>query len=184
MLQPGESLEEAVRRETREEVGIEIGEVVHHSSQPWPGASPFISHRTTLLGILIAFTCIPATLSVALCSSDPRCYSLLPLSCSDCLPCFSPLWTLVARRRSGFCTESWWSFEPAARCCCCCAVGYGTQQCQLMVGFFAHAKTADIQVDEAELAGTSTLMSGTLEPTFSIRPSFSCDWVSLFYMCK
>jgi hypothetical protein len=53
-----------------------------------------------------------------------------------------------------------------------------------MVGFFAHAKTADIQVDEAELAGTSTLMSGTLEPTFSIRPSFSCDWVSLFYMCK
>lgn len=38
-LQPGESLEEAVRRETREEVGIEISDVVYHSSQPWPGTT-------------------------------------------------------------------------------------------------------------------------------------------------
>lgn len=36
-IEPGESLEEAVRRETREEVGIEVGEIVYHSSQPWPG---------------------------------------------------------------------------------------------------------------------------------------------------
>ncbi|KAH7433082.1 hypothetical protein KP509_07G054300 [Ceratopteris richardii] len=35
-IEPGESLEEAVRRETREEVGIEVGEIVYHSSQPWP----------------------------------------------------------------------------------------------------------------------------------------------------
>ncbi|XP_057247366.1 nudix hydrolase 19, chloroplastic isoform X2 [Beta vulgaris subsp. vulgaris] len=34
--EPGESLEEAVRRETWEETGIEVGEVVYHSSQPWP----------------------------------------------------------------------------------------------------------------------------------------------------
>ncbi|XP_072058275.1 nudix hydrolase 19, chloroplastic isoform X1 [Arachis hypogaea] len=34
----GESLEEAVRRETWEETGIEVGEVVYHSSQPWPDA--------------------------------------------------------------------------------------------------------------------------------------------------
>lgn len=33
------------------------------------------------------------------------------------------------------------------------AVGFGTQQCQLMVGFFAFAKTVDISVDKAELAG-------------------------------
>ncbi|TYJ24533.1 hypothetical protein E1A91_A08G266600v1 [Gossypium mustelinum] len=35
-IEPGESLEEAVRREAYEETGIEVGEVVYHSSQPWP----------------------------------------------------------------------------------------------------------------------------------------------------
>ncbi|KAG8372715.1 hypothetical protein BUALT_Bualt12G0095500 [Buddleja alternifolia] len=35
-IEPGETLEEAVRRETWEETGIEVGEVVYHSSQPWP----------------------------------------------------------------------------------------------------------------------------------------------------
>ncbi|CAI8584783.1 unnamed protein product [Vicia faba] len=35
-IEPGESLEEAVRRETWEETGIQVGEVVYHSSQPWP----------------------------------------------------------------------------------------------------------------------------------------------------
>ncbi|CAN6457232.1 unnamed protein product [Victoria cruziana] len=35
-LEPGESLEEAVRRETFEETGIQVGDVVYHSSQPWP----------------------------------------------------------------------------------------------------------------------------------------------------
>ncbi|KAL8040641.1 hypothetical protein ABFX02_10G111100 [Erythranthe guttata] len=42
-IEPGESLEEAVRRETWEETGIEVGEVVYHSSQPWPGFYPFLS---------------------------------------------------------------------------------------------------------------------------------------------
>ncbi len=32
----GESIEEAVRREVREEAGLEVGEVRYHSSQPWP----------------------------------------------------------------------------------------------------------------------------------------------------
>ena len=35
-VEPGETLEEAVRRETREEVGIEIDEVTYWGSQPWP----------------------------------------------------------------------------------------------------------------------------------------------------
>ncbi|KAL8152539.1 hypothetical protein V2J09_010299 [Rumex salicifolius] len=37
-MEPGESLEEAVRRETWEETGIDVGEVIYHSSQPWPDA--------------------------------------------------------------------------------------------------------------------------------------------------
>ncbi|MGK7866225.1 NAD(+) diphosphatase [Falsiroseomonas sp. E2-1-a20] len=35
-VEPGESLEEAVRREVMEEAAIEVGEVLYHSSQPWP----------------------------------------------------------------------------------------------------------------------------------------------------
>lgn len=33
---PCESLEEAVRREVKEESGIDVGEMSYHSSQPWP----------------------------------------------------------------------------------------------------------------------------------------------------
>ena len=35
-VEPGESLEEAVRREVQEEVGIELGRVEYFGSQPWP----------------------------------------------------------------------------------------------------------------------------------------------------
>jgi NAD+ diphosphatase len=35
-VEPGESLEEAVAREVMEETGIEVTDVVYHSSQPWP----------------------------------------------------------------------------------------------------------------------------------------------------
>lgn len=35
-LEPAESVEEAVRRETWEEAGIKLGRVVIHSTQPWP----------------------------------------------------------------------------------------------------------------------------------------------------
>ena len=34
--EPGESLEDAVRREVYEETNVQIGEVHYHSSQPWP----------------------------------------------------------------------------------------------------------------------------------------------------
>jgi NAD+ diphosphatase len=35
-VEPGESLEEAVKREVREETSVEIEDVHYHSSQPWP----------------------------------------------------------------------------------------------------------------------------------------------------
>jgi len=35
-LEPGETIEEAVRREVKEEAGIRVGRVAYHSSQPWP----------------------------------------------------------------------------------------------------------------------------------------------------
>ena len=35
-LEPGETIEEAVRRETHEESGIRVGRVRYHASQPWP----------------------------------------------------------------------------------------------------------------------------------------------------
>ena len=35
-VEPGESLEDAVAREVLEEVGVQVGEVRYHSSQPWP----------------------------------------------------------------------------------------------------------------------------------------------------
>ena len=35
-VEPGESLEEAVRREVLEEAGVDVGRVIYHSSQPWP----------------------------------------------------------------------------------------------------------------------------------------------------
>lgn len=35
-IEPGETIEDAVRRETYEEAGIRLGRVVYHASQPWP----------------------------------------------------------------------------------------------------------------------------------------------------
>jgi NAD+ diphosphatase len=35
-IEPGEALEDAVRREVAEESGVIVGDVHYHSSQPWP----------------------------------------------------------------------------------------------------------------------------------------------------
>ena len=35
-VEPGEGLEETVRREVREEVGVEVGDIRYFASQPWP----------------------------------------------------------------------------------------------------------------------------------------------------
>ena len=35
-VEPGETLEHAVRREVQEEVGLEVGDVEFRGSQPWP----------------------------------------------------------------------------------------------------------------------------------------------------
>jgi NAD+ diphosphatase len=35
-VEPGENLEEAVRREVGEEVGVQLGDVRYFASQPWP----------------------------------------------------------------------------------------------------------------------------------------------------
>ena len=50
-VEPGESLEAAVRREVWEEVGLQIGDVTYRGSQPWPFPASimlgFRAHATT-----------------------------------------------------------------------------------------------------------------------------------------
>jgi len=50
-VEPGESLETAVRREIKEEVGVDVGEVEYFASQPWPFPhSLMIGFRATYAG--------------------------------------------------------------------------------------------------------------------------------------
>lgn len=53
-VEPGESLEEAVAREVREEVGLEVTDIRYHSSQPWPFPS----------SLMLGFTARAVTLDI------------------------------------------------------------------------------------------------------------------------
>jgi len=56
-VEPGESLEEAVRREVYEETSVEVDEVHYHSSQPWPFPSSLMlgfTARATTREILLS----------------------------------------------------------------------------------------------------------------------------------
>jgi NAD+ diphosphatase len=55
-VEPGESLEEAVRSEVREETGVHVDQVDYHSSQPWPFPS----------SLMLGFSARPAGGEIAL----------------------------------------------------------------------------------------------------------------------
>lgn len=50
-VEPGESLEEALAREVREEVGVDVADITYQSSQPWPFPhSLMLGFRATWVG--------------------------------------------------------------------------------------------------------------------------------------
>jgi NAD+ diphosphatase len=55
-VEPGESLEEAVRREVLEETGVQVGQVDYHSSQPWPFPA----------SLMLGFRAVPTARAIAL----------------------------------------------------------------------------------------------------------------------
>src|SRR5450759_171008 len=54
-IEPGEALEDAVRRDTREEAGISCGRVTYFHSQPWPFPTTLMigCHAEALTGEIV-----------------------------------------------------------------------------------------------------------------------------------
>ena len=90
-VEPGESLEEAVRREVAEETGIEVGAVRYHSSQPWPfPASIMLGFHAE--GLSDAITIDPAELR------DARWFSLAEIRDPEAQGFALPRADSIARR--------------------------------------------------------------------------------------
>lgn len=62
-IEQGESIEEAVRREVKEEAGISVGDVTVLGSQPWPIGMYHLQMSTA------GAPCVPNILTVPLCNN-------------------------------------------------------------------------------------------------------------------
>ncbi len=90
-VEPGETLEEAVAREVREETGVRVGRVAYHSSQPWPfPASIMLGFHAEALSEEI--TIDPAELQ------DARWFSRAELAAPDSAGFTLPRRDSIARR--------------------------------------------------------------------------------------
>ena len=128
-----------MRRETWEETGIEVGQVIYHSSQPWPGN-----------GLVIFFVM----------KTIRECYSkYLSWRYLFC-PKYRNIYTVAQILNLSVALFSYTVSDSDSVHHCIYAVfsvGPNTMPCQLMVGFFAYAKSLEIHVDKQELEGKTLL---------------------------
>jgi NAD+ diphosphatase len=90
-VEPGESLEDAVRREVHEETGVHVGAVHYHSSQPWPFPA------SLMLGFYAEGLSDEITLEVAE-MRDARWFTRADINNREALGFSLPPHTSIARR--------------------------------------------------------------------------------------